>query len=513
MWFCSTNPYVAVDSCCEDRTVRPHCAPFDMPHRPSLLTLGTTACGLVLLVITASLPRPPASSAPIVDAARVVALPRVPCPRNTEFATNAVPGPFRLPPVVAKKIASQPVLTSPIVESRAAVLPPTATVAVTKQSQPERGRQAQPYDLDAALAAAADWDDIVRYYPSEEAQSGQVAAMVREAFGLTRSGALFAGEQKFRDALSFVAQTRDAAYASADHAMSLTAAFNALDEANDFLKVASASQVSGSSVAAIAGAHTTPVLTEIDIEKLLPHEAIALYHRYGERKLALAVGGDSAASMALYGLGRIYAQRAELDANDASAARRSVSMYQAAVMTRSDNPLAANELGVSLARGGRYALAQPYLLHAVQLAPTANHHHNLAVVERQLGNQHVANQLDATATQLAAREMAGGQLSQRRGIAWVSPEDFNRSSEAGPQLAPQPKPATLVPAYVAANTTQPTAPQSASTSKSAITRFFGNFRSDETSLEQQPSRPPNTLVRPPGSTSPAVASNPAPVGR
>lgn len=366
------------------------------------------------------------------------------------------------------------------------------------RSEPSTGRTTQPYDTDAAQAAAADWSDIVRYFPSEEAQSHQVMAMVREAFGLTRSGALYAGEQKFREALAFVAQTRDAAYARANHAAALAAAFNALDEANDFLKVASASQVSGDSVVAIAATHSTPVLTEIDVSALLPHEAIALYHRYAERKLATAVGGDAAASMSLYGLGRIYAQRAEHDSEDASASRRSVSMYQAAVMTRGDNPLAANELGVALARGGRHSLAHPHLLRAVQLAPTANHHHNLAVIERQLGRAAIANQLDTTATQLAASEMADGQLSQRRGIAWVAPDDFNRSSEAGPQIAPAP-PAPPAQIDVATNTPGPTSP----TTKSAMSRFFDNFRGSDTSTKPEPIRAVNGPARPPGSPSSA----------
>jgi tetratricopeptide (TPR) repeat protein len=335
-------------------------------------------------------------------------------------------GPYRLPPVApADLVPNSP--ASPDVPSA-----PLSAELPRSSTRREVVYQRRSYDDVAIAAAAANWADILKYYPDSNAQAAQSAAMVRSGFDLARSGALYAAEQKFVAALRHVAQARDATTATSRHAEALAAGQTALSEAAEFEPTAAASRVHGVQVVSIAEAHQTPVLTEVDITKLTAHEAIALYHRYAERKFATAVAGDPAGSMALYGLGKVYAERAAREGDPAALQRTSLSMYEAAAIVRPDNPLAANELGVSLARSGRYAHAHSHLVRAVQLAPVASHHHNLAVVEQRLGRNEVARQLQATADQLARRELASGQVAQRHGVAWVSPQEFNRTSDAAP---------------------------------------------------------------------------------
>ena len=66
-------------------------------------------------------------------------------------------------------------------------------------------------------------------------------------------------------------------------------------------------------------------------------------------------------SMALYGLGKSYA-RLEAQGGDTTAGRKSLVMYRAAIGAHPQNFLAANELGVRLAQGGRYEQASEVLI-------------------------------------------------------------------------------------------------------------------------------------------------------
>ena len=295
------------------------------------------------------------------------------------------------------------------------------------------------YDIDAAVAATATLDDVLMYWPDSTAESQQFSQQIQEAFGLARSGALYAAR---RPALS-IRYDKSRCFAIRPRVPTSTLphwhrALAALDEANDFASAATATGASGTNLPSLAAAHRTPVLVGLDPAALLPHEAIALYHRYAERKFAAALAGDPAASMALFGLGKVYAHMADRDGHNASLRRRCVTMYRASSMVREDNPLASNELGVLLVRGGRVAQARPHLLRAVQLAPTASHLHNLAVVEGHLGNVYLAAQLARRSREVASHELASGQVAQRRGVAWVSPEQFNRTSDSKTAEGPRP---------------------------------------------------------------------------
>jgi tetratricopeptide (TPR) repeat protein len=128
--------------------------------------------------------------------------------------------------------------------------------------------------------------------------------------------------------------------------------------------------------------------------------------------------------MALHGLGKIYARLAERADDDVHLNRKAMTMYSAALGARPDNHLAANELGVLLARNGRPAEAARMFERTIDLAASATAYHNLAVAQRKLGMWGQAATNEQESQRLAAWERATGAVSRRAGVAWVSPAEM-----------------------------------------------------------------------------------------
>lgn len=344
---------------------------------------------------------------------------------------------------------------------------PTAIAqdSVTSRAAPGRAFAVAEFDDDAQLAVETSIDDVLAYFPAENELSRQFQPRVREAFTLARHGALHAAKRQFEDLLGELAQAKDASQMTDRHSRALAAGLRALREADDFAG-ASNNQPAPQ---AIAAGHQTPMLHEGSHEWTLPHEAIAMYHLYAQQKLAAAVTGEQAGSMMLFGLGKIHTQLAERD-HLPQAIRKSLTMYRSALGAHQKNYLAANEAGVLLARAGRYAQALPLLDVAAQIGGSSATHRNLAHVHTKLGDAQLASQHRNIAMQVARREMARGQLSTERGIAWVSPQEFNRRSHStgGASLAQRSRPTTapapqqgVAPAHTQVN--QQTGPQRVAT--------------------------------------------------
>ncbi len=303
------------------------------------------------------------------------------------------------------------------------------------QVAPTPGRvfSTEEYDEDAEYAAKTTADDVLSYFPAEAELSAQFRPKVQAAFALARNGALHAARGRFESLLVEIARAKDASQMTNRHSRALAAGLRALNEADDFVASGGESEVQPFSLAA---SHQTPMLRAPFVKKdevkwTLPHEAIAMYHRYAERKLAAAVAGEQAGSMALYGLGKIYQQLGERRDDIPQVVRKSLTMYRSALIAHSKNHLAANEAGVLLARAGRYGQSLPLLERALELAPSSVTHKNLAFVFQKQGASHLAQAHGRESQKLAAREKARGDLSAERGIAWMSPKEFNRRSGHG----------------------------------------------------------------------------------
>ncbi len=332
--------------------------------------------------------------------------------------------------------------------------------------QQRRHRQAcafaiEEFDADAELAANTTADDVLAFFPAEKELSDQFRPRVQEAFTLARNGALHAVRARFEQLLFELAQAKDASQMTSRHSRSLATGLRALEEADDFVAVGGHRDVNAVSLAA---GHQTPMLHEVDSKWTLPHEAIAMYHLYAQQKLAASVAGERAGSMMLFGVGKIYAQLAERD-NLPQATRKSLTMYRSAVTAHGENHLAANEAGVLLARGGRYAPAATLLEQAARQGGASTTHRNLAYVHAKMDHPQIAQQHSVLADRIARGEVARGQLSAERGIAWVSPEEFNRRGRGeSPQVvASRPLPPAAERQRLPPPALPPTAPASPST--------------------------------------------------
>lgn len=295
---------------------------------------------------------------------------------------------------------------------------------------PAKAFDVEAYDEAAERAANTSLEEVLAYFPAERELSQQIRPRVQQAFTLARNGALHAARDEFQRLLAELARAKDASQMTSRHSRAWNAGMRALTEAEDFRSVGTQEV----KPARVATGHQTPMLHKANSDWVLPHEAIAMYHLYAQQKLAESVTGEQAGSMLLFGLGKTYAHLAQRD-EVLQARHKSLTLYRAAVGAHAHNYLAANEAGVLLAQAGRYRKAAPLLELAARIGGSSATHQNLAYVHSRLGDSRLAQHHRQLAERITQDEIARGQLSAERGIAWVSPGEFNRTSQQSPPPA------------------------------------------------------------------------------
>ena len=321
------------------------------------------------------------------------------------------PGQWDGPPSFAATPTEEP--TTPAAESTTA---PQAKTIVPDTS-PRHLRELAAVNHEALLSYTASTKDLSRRLEPE----------VQAGFELGKSGAVYAARAKFVEVLRKVALAKDAAEGSTRCATALAEGLRKLDEADDFIPKGDALEAE-LDVVAIANSHGVRLVSES--ETVAPSEAIAQYSQHAAECLAEAVAGEPAGSMALYGLGKSYA-RLEAQGGDTTAGRKSLVVYRAAVDAHAQNFLAANELGVRLAQGGRYEQASRVLRTAAsQPGAIATVHANLAAIEGKIGHEQAAIAAKQQSQRLAQHERATGEVSRRHGVEWVDPNAFRQAGSS-----------------------------------------------------------------------------------
>jgi tetratricopeptide (TPR) repeat protein len=268
--------------------------------------------------------------------------------------------------------------------------------------------------------------------PLDDASMGAVSErageLVRSGFGLGQRGAYYSARGEFIQALRLIAQSLDVKSSTDLHSKALAAGLRAMQEADDFVPRRPAVEADVD-VPSLVASHRTPILKDVPgLEQLGVFGAIRSYYTYSQEQLAAAANHEPAGSMALYGLARV---RTALAANEASRHLTSepaaICLHQAALMVRPDNFMAANELGVLLARHGRYEDAKQVLRHSVETAPSREGLHNLAVIYGRLGQPQLSaalqNQVDALNRRTASHQ--GPSTDDR--VIWLDAEAFART--------------------------------------------------------------------------------------
>ena len=305
--------------------------------------------------------------------------------------------------------------------------PPKERLAMqSDEVQPKSTRQLTANE-NAIVATSGQAPAGLAYPATKSELTNQLLPAVQRGYNLAQHGAFFAARTEFIQVLRRVAQAKDAGSSADDHARALAAGLRALDEADDF--VPQGVQLEAElDVRKVASSHRTPVLRDYP-EEVLPQEAVVLYHSYAQQELLIAASGEQAGSMALYGLGKVYARLAERRDDDVQYTRSAMTMYSAALDACPDNHMAANEMGVILCRTGHAAEAVDRFTRAIDLAPNATAYHNLAVAQQKLGMSGQAAANEQESQRMAAIDRSNGVVSKRAGVQWVSPAEMARVTQ------------------------------------------------------------------------------------
>jgi hypothetical protein len=130
----------------------------------------------------------------------------------------------------------------------------------------------------------------------------------------------------------------------------------------------------------------------------------------------------------LYAFGKLDMSAQPLNVGSLEAVR-AVVYFQAALVIHPRHALAANELGVLLARHGRLSEARSALMYSVKIEPQVAAWRNLSIVHHHLGEMDLAHSADSEARQLVQRQRSPAVADSGNSpqVAWVDPETFNRS--------------------------------------------------------------------------------------
>lgn len=345
-------------------------------------------------------------------------------------------------------------MSAPAHESRDESAAPTA-VAGPELDEPSKPSSIVSSDADVSPMpgnlsepiASTPW--ATPYRPGErsaqlERTAAQADEHTRRGFDLASRKAYHSARAEFIRALRVVAQGLDAEHGSRVHGDALAAGLKALDEVENFVPVGSGLEDS-LDLGEIVGGHDTPILKLVDCQRLTPLEAVGRYVDFAREQLAVAAGGEVAGSMALHALGKLQWSLADRQA----ASRpiddtKALAFFQAAIEVCPENYLTLNDLGVLLARDGRFVEARRALEQSFAASQDPTVLVNLAGLYQQLGDTTQARQAQQLAAQLAAARGRSGQNPARPApsVAWKSPQEFASSyaGVAGPWQPPAAQP-------------------------------------------------------------------------
>jgi tetratricopeptide (TPR) repeat protein len=304
---------------------------------------------------------------------------------------------------------------------------PSVPAATTGTARP--AIEAQP-TWQAIIPTVERLPDVEEDCRVTDAVQRRATARVRSGFRLASRGALFTARAEFIRALRLVSQALDAPRGGLERGRALAAGLQALAEADDFVP-RGADLEANLDLAGLIAAHRTPVLKEARPDELSAPLALGRYLTYAQGQLATAAGHEPAGSMALYGLAQVCSTLGSSDSDRHRVAeQKAVSLHQAALRVRPDNPMAANELGVLLTRYGYDDAARRVFEQSLRSAPSRAAWHNLAVLHEQMGQTALAAEARRQAARvgLAGADRGLGALTPE--VRWLDPTHFARTGAA-----------------------------------------------------------------------------------
>ena len=253
-------------------------------------------------------------------------------------------------------------------------------------------------------------------------------AMLKDATQLADRGALCAAREQFLRILRITCQTLDTQIGKPVHARALANGLKALEEAEDFALTDNTPEADIHLRGFIQG-HRTPILKDVDADRITALMAMQRYYKYAYEQLAIAGNDERVASDGLFALGRIESLMKDKEVAVNGGGPKSLALYHAALTVNARNGRAANELGVLLAKRGRPADALYVMQRAAENHPTSEVMNNLAVLHQQLADPVNARIAKQHASHLVQADRAKGIEGN---VQWVSPKEFAALSDDQP---------------------------------------------------------------------------------
>jgi len=326
--------------------------------------------------------------------------------------------------------------------------------------------------VDTARQSAS---EALRRLPPRPLTTEQLQAAAQQALALMERGkrlaekqAYHSAESEFRTALNVIADTLDSAD-DGQRRLALDRALVAFDEAGEF----HAMQMRRRQVTVtnLVLAHETPVLQQVDCSNVRLRTAMEMYFEYAQEQLAVAMRDAPIGADAYFLLGKLH--KSEADSRDGRSLNAPIAMafHQAAITVEPKHHLAANELGVMLAKHGQWQTAKQLLLQSVQVRPTVEAWVNLSKVHTHMAEHQFAQLALAQAQQMASRryssapQRASSDLNQV--VTWLSPRDF---AQMAPAHSPAPRGPAAAPPLAVGRNARPAGNQNTVSTAAAPTR-------------------------------------------
>lgn len=315
--------------------------------------------------------------------------------------------------------------------------------------------------------------------PPRIAPSEVVGRRIRHAMQLAARGAIYAAEEEFLKTLQLMANRCDEHARNQRHSDALAAGLLALKEADAFV-FALDDQAASRNVRPLIAAHSSPLLKNSTKNAVPALQALQVYYDYAQARLHFAVQLDPYATDVFYGLAKVSMVQAGSE-DEAASIAQAIAFLQLALDADPKNFRAANELGVLLARCGRWKQAKHVLRHGLSVRQEPEILLNLSKVHARLGESDLAARAHRQ-YQRVSRLSSEKRTTDIASIRWVDKSTFSEGFDEAELISKTPqhqqlsneKPRTAE----VAKTSEPTKKR-----KSTLTKLKSLFRLDRQSPE------------------------------
>ncbi|MFT5299569.1 MAG: tetratricopeptide (TPR) repeat protein [Mariniblastus sp.] len=257
--------------------------------------------------------------------------------------------------------------------------------------------------------------------PPAENVAQQAVHHIEYGKSLARRGATHAASEEFMAALKVIARSNDEMTGGNHFSRSMSQAILAMEEAADFASPNVASQILVE-IGSIIESHRSNLITVAEAQFMNPAQAMDKYYSFAQQKLDESGGRNVVTAEAFYCLGKLHTATATQHAvPQNSDIAKAATFHRAALLSDSNHHRSANELGVLLARSGRFDQATALFKQSLRANPAPQTWRNLAQAHQRLGELDLAKMAEVEFRSSSQSRVANSES----GIQWMRTQQFN----------------------------------------------------------------------------------------